>query len=123
LKLDSDVAFTIAEELASSARISYDSVHYQLRCRDLGNEPVWVVNMLDPVGRSIGIHYISAETGKILRSVWNKTHPSSMSRSKGPDGKPESLLYGATVREITLSGNLGRQKREINRVIPPKGTE
>lgn len=120
LKYDSTVAFEIAEELALKARVGYDSVHYQLRCRDQNEEPVWMVNMLDPAGRSLGIHYISAETGLLLRSVWHKTNRMSLSESKGPDGNPVSLLYGGNVREITVSGKAGRRKRNLTRVIAPK---
>lgn len=123
LKVDSDEAFVIAERLADRALMGYDSVHYQLRTRDLGNEPVWVVNMLDPAGRSVGIHYISAESGNILRSIWHRPVPASISKSQGSGAKPESLLYGANVRELTLSGNLGRRTRQVTRIIEPKAAE
>lgn len=121
LRVDSDLAFELAEELALDAKMAYDSVHYQLRCRDQNHEPVWMVNMLDPAGRSVGIHYISAETGIILRSVWHRSDRQSMSSSRGTDGKPVNLLYGASVREITVSGKAAPKKREVIRVITPSG--
>lgn len=118
LKVDSDIAFEIAELRAKKDSVMYDSVHYQLRCREQDNEPVWVVNMLDPAGKSIGIHYISAETGVLLRSVWHRANQESLtSAKKGPDGKPESLLYGGSVKEITVSGKAGTRKTVIRKVV------
>lgn len=120
LKVDSNVAFKIVESLAKDRKVGYDSVHYQLRCRDLNTEPVWMINLLDLAGKSIGIHYISAESSAILRSVWHQSSLQSLTRvSDGKNVKPVSLLYGGTVKELTLSGNAGRQKRTIKRVIEP----
>lgn len=120
LKYDSDLAFEIAELKAQAESVGYDSVHYQLRSREQDSEPVWVVNMLDPAGKSIGIHYISAETGVMLRSVWHRVNRDALTKvEKGPDGKPESLLYGGKVTEISISGNAGRQVRSVKRVVRP----
>jgi hypothetical protein len=119
LKVDSDTAFVIAEDLATTAKIGYDSVHYHLRCRDLDKEPVWVVNMLDPSGRSVGVHYISAESGKILRSAWFKPSSNSITTDQDQENKPTSLLYGGEVKEITVSGKATVKKREISRVVSP----
>ena len=123
LRVDSDVIFTVAEELATAEQIGYDSVHYQLRCREENLEPVWMVNLLDPNRKSVGIHYISALTGQILRSVWHRSSPGAISElDKGPDGKPVSLLYGGRVTEINVSGKTGRRLRTIERVISPSSS-
>ena len=118
LKIDSDRVFDVAESLANIQKVGYDSVHYQLRCRDANNEPVWVVNLLDPIGRSIGVHYVSAESGELLRSVWHKLKATN-SMTKSADGKTENLLYGAKVKEVSVSGNVSPRIRPINRVISP----
>lgn len=118
LKIDSNIAFDIAEFQARQESVTYDSVHYQLRCRDQKSEPVWVVNMLDPVGKSIGIHYVSAESGVLLRSVWHRPNRELLSKAeKDSDGAPVSLLYGAKVTEITVSGNAGSLPRKVKRSV------
>ncbi len=119
LKVDSDTAFLIAEDLALTAKVGYDSVHYHLRCRDLNEEPIWVVNMLDPAGRSVGVHYISAESGKILRTAWFKTNSNPLTIEKTHDSKPVRMLYGGEVKEITVSGKATVKRREISRVVSP----
>ena len=72
LKIDSQQAFRICEATAIKAGIGFDSLHYQLRCRDLRNEPVWVVNLLDRSRATTGVIYLSAVDGNVLRTVWNQ---------------------------------------------------
>ncbi len=75
IKINSVAARGIAEELAKKSQIDFETIHYQLRCRDEGNEPVWNLNLIDQNQVSVGVHYISALTGKILRSVWHLESP------------------------------------------------
>ncbi|MBP6785547.1 MAG: hypothetical protein KA152_17265 [Verrucomicrobiales bacterium] len=70
LKIDSAAAFRIAEGLARQQKRSFDSVHFQLRVRDLENEPVWMLNFISPAQISIGVVYLSASSGKVLRESW-----------------------------------------------------
>ena len=72
LKVDSTQAFLLAEAQATSASIGFDSAHYQLRCRDLRNEPVWVLNLSDAARKTVGVVYISALNGDIIRKVWSR---------------------------------------------------
>lgn len=119
LKVDSKIAFEIAEFQARQERVAYDSVHYQLRCREEMDEPVWAVNLLDPVGKSIGIHYISAESGVLLRSVWHRSSREALTKTTvDRDGEPVSLLYGAKVTELTVSGKANAPKR-LKRTVEP----
>lgn len=92
LKIDSDIAYKISEAIAVDAGVRFDSVHYQLRCRDLAAEPVWLVNQFSKEGQSLGIHYISAETGLILRSVWKNRAANSFSR-KTDTAPDETMLH------------------------------
>ena len=117
LKVDSSLIFTATEELASAKGVGYDSVHYQLRCRDENHEPVWMVNLLDPARNSVGIQYISAVTGKILRSVWHPANPTSMSRSStGVPQTKEKFLYGRTA---SLEETATPKRRVLKQVIVP----
>ncbi len=73
LKLSSARAFRIAETRARSRRTAFDSAHFQLRVRDEGAEPVWMLSLLNSAQVSVGIVYVSAHSGEILRETW--THP------------------------------------------------
>lgn len=70
LKISSSEAFQIAEECAKSRQVAFESTHYQLRVRDEGTEPVWMLNLLDKAQVSVGLVYLSASSGEILRESW-----------------------------------------------------
>ena len=88
LKVDSTQAFLLAEAQATAASIGFDSAHYQLRCRDLRNEPVWVLNLSDAARKTVGVVYISALNGDIIRKVWSRP------------GSAEYKAQGAKKREL-----------------------
>ena len=71
LKVTSEEAFNKAHNLALQRRVSFESVHFQLRCRDLEKEPVWMLNLLNTSHVSIGVVYISAKSGEVLRENWH----------------------------------------------------
>jgi len=70
LKIDALAVFATAERLARRKKVSFESAHFQLRCRDAGEEPVWMLSLVGPAQVSIGAVYVSAESGKVLREVW-----------------------------------------------------
>lgn len=70
LKIDSAAAFRVVEELAHRQKRAFDSAHFQLRVRDLGAEPVWMLNLLNSAQVSVGVVYLSASSGAILRETW-----------------------------------------------------
>lgn len=92
--VDSTRAFVLADQNAKKAGIGFDAIHYQLRCRDLRNEPIWVLNLINGTQRSVGVLYISAITGETLRSVWYRpgatTSVSPDSREVGT--RPKGLI-------------------------------
>lgn len=75
LKVDSGEAFRTVEALAHRQRRSFDSAHFQLRVRDHESEPVWMLNLINSAQVSIGVVYLSASTGKILREAWVGASP------------------------------------------------
>ncbi len=95
VKIDSLKAFRLVESLAAKAGIGFDTVHYQLRCRDLRSEPIWVLNLIDARQTSIGSHYFSAITGELLRSVW---HPDGVEEEKGRIPKVGKAIKKASER-------------------------
>jgi len=70
LRIDSGEAFRIVEEVARSEKVAFDSVHYQLRCREAESEPVWMLNLISPAQVSLGVVYLSARSGEVLRVSW-----------------------------------------------------
>ncbi|MEM9283449.1 MAG: hypothetical protein AAGA96_16620 [Verrucomicrobiota bacterium] len=82
VNIDSVEAFRIAEATAKASWISFDSVHYQLRCRDHGKEPIWMLSLMNSAQVSVGVIYLSARSGEILRLRWQdepvEKHSSSM---------------------------------------------
>ncbi|NLT70046.1 MAG: hypothetical protein GXX91_05050 [Verrucomicrobiaceae bacterium] len=77
LKIDSEAAFRAVEELAHRQKRAFDSAHFQLRVRDLGSEPVWMLHLLNRAQVSIGVVYLSATTGEILRETWKSPAPAA----------------------------------------------
>ncbi len=66
LNLDSQGAFTLAEEEAQKARVSFDSVDYLLRRDDTNGAPLWVLQLLDSSQRGVGTLKIAADNGNVL---------------------------------------------------------
>lgn len=92
--VDSNRAFVLADQNARMAGIGFDSIHYQLRCRDLRNEPIWVLNLINGTQRSVGVLYISAITGETLRSVWYRpgATTSVLPDSQSAPARPKGLI-------------------------------
>lgn len=80
LSVDSRQAFLLAEGAARVEGVGFDTIHYQLRCRDLRSEPVWVLNLSDQQRKTVGVVYVSALNGELLRKVW--TRPGSAEYQK-----------------------------------------
>lgn len=75
LKINSAAAFRIVEKLACQQKRIFDTAHFQLRVRDLGSEPVWMLDLLNRAQISVGVVYLSATTGQILRESWTGGAP------------------------------------------------
>ena len=70
LQFGSEEAFVVAEKAAVKRKAAFDSVHYQLRCREAGHEPVWMLTLINSSQVAVGVVYISAVSGKVLRESW-----------------------------------------------------
>ena len=71
LNLDSDGAFTVANQEAQKAAAPFDHVDYLLRSGTGGGAPVWQIEVTDSkLGRAGSID-IAADTGAILRQEMN----------------------------------------------------
>jgi len=82
VKVDARAAFATAEREARKGRMAFESAHFQLRCRDAGEEPVWMLSLVGPTQVSIGAVYLSAESGKVLRTAWVKPSTERLSSTR-----------------------------------------
>lgn len=70
VSIDSDKAFAIVEAKAKVEEVAFESLHYQLRCRTAGHEPVWLLSLLNRSQSVVGLLYVSASSGEILEEKW-----------------------------------------------------
>lgn len=75
VKLDSTQAFAMTEQVARDAGIGFDVINYKLHCREYSDEPVWTQTLLDREDTIVGSVHISADSGRILRTVWMRRQP------------------------------------------------
>ncbi len=78
VEVDCAGAFRIADREAGAMKVGFDFIDYQLRCRELSEEPVWILTLRTTDGDMRGKVTLSAKTGKVLRTLWNRP---------GPDGR------------------------------------
>jgi hypothetical protein len=76
LCVPSDEACRIGMEQARLRGAAVLSAHIQLRIREEGNEPVWMLKLLGPARAEAGTVYVSAQTGEIVRQSWTGDHGS-----------------------------------------------
>lgn len=67
LNLDSDGAFTLANQEAAKAKVGFDLLDYELRSDRAGQTPVWFLQLHDAQGGSVSTLAVSADTGAVLR--------------------------------------------------------
>lgn len=72
LNLDSEGAFSIANEEATKARVGFDSASYALRAGEGGAAPRWKLELLDQGGREVGSLLIAADTGTVISKTFNR---------------------------------------------------
>ncbi|MEC5125689.1 hypothetical protein VSU19_02935 [Verrucomicrobiales bacterium BCK34] len=70
--IDSDKAFEVVAMVARSEQRTFQYAHFQLRMREEGNEPIWMVSLLNKAQVPLGTLYVSAKTGEIVRRAWIK---------------------------------------------------
>ncbi len=75
LRFSSADAFALAKARAESRGLRFERVHYQLRVRDEGLEPVWMLILLNRGQAPLGRLYISALQGTVLRESWARPMP------------------------------------------------
>ncbi len=70
VSIDSPAAFEAANRQAAEAKIGFDRLNYELRGMEFTGEPIWTLRLLDAEENVVGIVHLSAETGKVKRTIW-----------------------------------------------------
>jgi hypothetical protein len=70
VKYDSSQVFVTADKAAKKALIGFDALNYELRNKELSQEPIWFVTLVDQNENRSGELIISAESGAILQRTW-----------------------------------------------------
>lgn len=93
IQINSGEASRIAGDLARDKGIPFATMHFQLRCRDERNEPVWTIHLINRDQVAVGVHYISAVSGEVLRSVWHvdEVPKHSLSQRSPEEGQGRSI--------------------------------
>lgn len=73
LNLDSEGAFTIADQEAQKAGIAFDRVDYLLKSGTGGGAPVWELELFDGRNGRTGYVAIAADSGTVLRRQMDRT--------------------------------------------------
>jgi hypothetical protein len=91
LNLDSEGAFTIANQEAQKAGVPFQRVDYTLKAGTASGAPVWQLDLFDDRGRGVGSLHIAADTGAILRQELasrGRVDPREDDRAYVEDGPP-----------------------------------
>lgn len=87
LNLDSDGAFTVANEQARKAGVPFDTVDYLLHSGSAGGTPVWHLELSDAKLGKAGSIDIAADTGTILRQSLQQTAAPRAGLDRIPPGR------------------------------------
>ena len=96
LNLDSDGAFTVANQEAQKGGIPFDHVDYTLRSGTGGGAPVWQLELSDTKLGRAGTIDIAADTGAVLSQNLRQpaaSRPSGDRTDRGNQPPPPALAY------------------------------
>ncbi len=72
VKVDSDAAFKIADATARQAAVGFDSLGYRLMTDRRSGAAVWLLELADSRGKTVGSLRIDAVHGTVLSQSWGK---------------------------------------------------
>jgi hypothetical protein len=75
LNLDSEGAFTVANQEAQKTNVLFDHVDYLLRAGTGGGAPVWQLDLADGKNGRVGSVEIAADSGTVLRRQFDMRRP------------------------------------------------
>jgi hypothetical protein len=74
LNLDSEGAFTVANQEAQKANVPFDRVDYTLKSGTNGGAPVWELELFDGKNGRVGMLTIAADSGTVLNRQLDRGH-------------------------------------------------
>jgi hypothetical protein len=93
LGIDSDGAFQIVNRRASQAGLGFHWIDYTLRMDEEKNMPIWVVDLVDYQGISVGTMTLSAENGSVV-SALRVFEDGSPEKTTAPTSTPRGGAIG-----------------------------
>ncbi len=111
LNLNSDGAFTIADNEARNAGIAFDTLSYVLRSHEVTKFPVWVLDMRDVRRARAGSMLVNAETGAVMRPPSPGTQHTYINRPSDPRNQPPPTAQQSPAE----GGFIGRARRTFDK--------
>ena len=96
LYLDSEGAFSVANQEATKAKMGFDSIDFELRTGDDQAAPVWILQLFDATAGNVGSIQVAADTGKVVsrdlggkgRHIASAPYPDERHYADGPPPLP-----------------------------------
>lgn len=120
LNLDSEGAFTVANQEAQKANVPFDRVDYTLKSGTNGGAPVWNLELFDGRNGRVGMLTIAADSGTVLHRQLDRGHLAGNNDRDylegDPSRRPSDQVEREYDREHTSSSSSGGLPGFFNRV-------
>ena len=131
LNLDSEGAFTIADQEAQKANVPFSTVDYSLRAGSGAGVPVWELELWDGKNGRVGLVDIAADSGTVLRKDFDPRHFSQddhayLDDHQGPPPPlppPPAYSGEATYTQGSLPDIFQKWGRKISRHFEKRGRQ
>ncbi len=131
LNLDSEGAFTIADQEAQKAGVLFDRVDYFLKSGTNGGAPVWELELFDGRNGRMGLVSIAADSGTVLRRQLDRSPGSGANdreylddRRNPPPGSPgDEDRYRDDERDRGSSATLPAFLNRVGRHFQKRGRQ
>ncbi len=128
LNLDSEGAFTIADQEAQKAGVAFDRVDYVLKSGTGGGAPVWELELFDGRNGRTGYVAIAADSGTVLRKEMDRVPRSSAADDRAylderRDPPPPRTRDVEETRESSGSGGLPAFINRVGRHFQKRGRQ
>jgi hypothetical protein len=124
LNLDSEGAFTIANQEAQKAGVPFQRVDYTLKSGNGSGAPVWQLELLDDRAHRLGTFQIAADSGAILRQelvARDRAYPED--RAYVEDVPPRDYEEERVMRDRDTGSGLPGFLRRVGRHFERRGKQ
>lgn len=130
LNLDSEGAFTIADQEAQKAVLPFDRVDYLLKSGSNGGAPVWELELFETRTGRVGLMTIAADSGTVLRRQLDRSPGGGIANDReylddrnNPPGRPNDGDYRAPDDDRRSSANLPAFIDRVGRHFQKRGRQ